>query len=53
MAIDQSTESQDSAPQNSVVYETPPPELVERAERAQGTGGAGRHRGVQGEVVGV
>lgn len=35
MAIDQSTESQDSAPQNSVVYETPPPELVERAERAR------------------
>lgn len=35
MAIDQSTEPQDSAPQSSVVYETPPPELVERAEGAR------------------
>ncbi|MDK1472846.1 hypothetical protein QNO07_05275 [Streptomyces sp. 549] len=35
MAIDQSTESQDSAPQNSGLYDTPPPELVERAEHAR------------------
>ncbi|MFE7842547.1 hypothetical protein ACFU53_42745 [Streptomyces sp. NPDC057474] len=35
MAIDQSTESQDSAPQNSGLYDTPPPELVERANRAR------------------
>ncbi|MFI9809459.1 hypothetical protein ACIHEJ_34800 [Streptomyces sp. NPDC052301] len=35
MAIDQSTEPQDSAPQNSGLYDTPPPELAERAERAR------------------
>lgn len=35
MAIDPSTESQGSAPQNSGLYDTPPPELVERAEHAR------------------
>ncbi|WP_331720508.1 hypothetical protein OG851_42835 (plasmid) [Streptomyces sp. NBC_00161] len=35
MAIDESTEVQDSAPQNGMLYETPPPELAERADRAR------------------
>lgn len=35
MAIEQSTESKDSAPNDSALYATPPPEVVERADRAR------------------
>jgi hypothetical protein len=35
MAIDQSTESQDGTPHDSALYDTPPPEVVDRAEHAR------------------